>query len=154
MVSWAWCIVRNAILYLDHMMCCMLNSNLRLSVLKLNRSWKFHRKLKCELHVKCVAYTFEQLRLSCILHGSTDKGQKYIRGKQTGVKKTDYILSLPQISYCFDKNRQKRCRREPNCHHVNCLRNAQDFHKLWKNIHRGKDIGAKIKKKGIWCWFY
>ena len=47
-----------------------------------------------------------------------------MRGKQTGLKKTDHILSLPEISFCSDKNRQRRCSREPKCHHVDCLRNA------------------------------
>ena len=88
---------------------------------------KIPKKLKCELHFKCVAYTFEQSRLICILHSSTNKGQKYTRGKQTVVKKTDYELSLPEISLCANKNRQRRCRREPKCNHVDCFRNAQDF---------------------------
>ena len=51
-------------------------------------------------------------------------GQKFTRGKQTGIKKTDYILSLPEVSFCSEKNRKKRCRREPKCQHVDCLRNA------------------------------
>ena len=76
---------------------------------------------------KCVAYTFQQIKLKCTLHSTIDKGQRYIRGKQTGLKKTDYILSLPEINFCSDKNRQRRCSREPKCHHVDCLRNAQDF---------------------------
>ena len=87
----------------------------------------FPQKSKCELNNKCVAYTFQQTQLICILHSSVDQGQKYIRGKQTGLKKTDYILSLPEISLCSDKNRQRRCRNEPKCHHVNCLRNAPDI---------------------------
>ena len=88
---------------------------------------KTTKKLKCESNSKCVAYTFEQSQLICILHSSTNKGQKYTRGKQTGVKKTDYKLSLAEISLCSDKNRQRRCRREPKCNHVDCFRNAQDF---------------------------
>ena len=75
---------------------------------------------------KCVAYTFEQSKLSCILHSSTDQGLRYTRGKQTGIKKANYILSLPEISFCADKNRKRRCRSEPKCNHVNCLRNALD----------------------------
>ena len=51
-------------------------------------------------------------------------GLKFTRGKQTGIKKTDYILSLPEVSFCSKKNRKKRCRREPKCQHVDCLRNA------------------------------
>ena len=86
---------------------------------------KFHQQLKCESLAQCIAYTFEQSKLICILHSSTNKGQRYIRGKQTGTKKTDFILSLPEMSYCSEKIRKKRCRREPKCHHVNCLRNAQ-----------------------------
>ena len=82
--------------------------------------------MKCELLIRCVAYTFEQSRLNCLLHSSTDQGQKSIQGKQTGRKKAEYILSLPEISFCYDKNRQRRCRLEPKCHHVNCFRNAQD----------------------------
>ena len=88
---------------------------------------KIPKKLKCELHSECVAYTFEQSRLMCILHSSTDKGRRFTRGKQTGVKKTDYKLSLPEISLCFHQRRERRCRREPKCNHVDCFRNAQDF---------------------------
>ena len=88
---------------------------------------KIPKKLKCELHSECVAYTFEQSRLMCILHSSTDKGRRFTRGKQTGVKKTDYKLSLPEISLCFQQRRERRCRREPKCNHVDCFRNAQDF---------------------------
>ena len=76
---------------------------------------------------KCVAYTFQQNKLECTLHSTIDKGQRYIRGKQTGLKKSEYILSLPEMSFCSDKNRGRRCRREPKCHHVDCLRSAQDF---------------------------
>ena len=88
--------------------------------------WRFHQKLKCEMLVECIAYTFEQQRLKCNLHSNIEKGQKYIRGKQTGLKKPDYILSLPEISLCSEKNRKRRCRREPKCQHVNCLRTAQE----------------------------
>ena len=42
------------------------------------------------------------------------------------MKKPDYILSLPEMSFCSEKNRERRCRREPKCQHVNCLRNAQN----------------------------
>ena len=87
---------------------------------------KFRKKFKCEMLAECVAYTFEQARLSCILHSSVDKGQRYTRGKQTGMKKPDYILSIPEVSFCSEKNRKRRCRREPKCQNVNCLRNAQD----------------------------
>ena len=85
---------------------------------------KFHQKLKCGLHPKCVAYTFEQSRLTCILHSSTNRGQRHRRGKQTGVKKSNYLLSLLEISYCSNKNRKRRCRSEPKCLHKNCFRNA------------------------------
>ena len=78
--------------------------------------------------VKCVAYTFEQSRLNCILHSSTEKGLKYTRGKQTGLKKTNYTLSLPEISYCSDKNRKRRCRWEPKCSHVDCYRDSLRFY--------------------------
>ena len=76
--------------------------------------------------VKCVAYTFEKSKLHCVLHSSTDHGLRYARGKQTGIKKPNYILSLPEISFCAEKNRKRRCRREPKCNHVNCLRNAPE----------------------------
>ena len=76
--------------------------------------------------VACIAYTFEQSRLNCILHSSIEKGLRYTRGKQTGMKKPDYVLSLPEMSFCSEKNRERRCRREPKCKHVNCLRNAQE----------------------------
>ena len=90
----------------------------------------FHKKLKCEMIAECVAYTFEQSRLNCTLHTSTAKGQKFFRGKQTGLKKANYTLSLPEISYCFDKNRKRRCRREPKCSPVDCFRIALDFTRL------------------------
>ena len=124
MVSWAWCIVRNEILYIT-----IFNENTWEFCCKLGyiSYVKIPKKLKCEIHSKCVAYTFEQSRLICVLHSSTDKGQKYTRGKQTGVKKTDYKLSLPEISLCFGQRRQRRCRLEPKCNHVDCFRNAQDF---------------------------
>ena len=76
---------------------------------------------------KYVAYTFEQSKLNCILHSSIDKGQKYTRGKQTGFKKPNFILSLPEISYCSGINRKRRCRSEPKCNHVDCLRNAHEI---------------------------
>ena len=79
------------------------------------------------MHQKCVAYTFDESQLNCILHSSTDNGHKYSRGKQTGEKKIDFILSLPEISLCFHKNRHLRCKSEPKCEHVNCLRNALEF---------------------------
>ena len=40
------------------------------------------------------------------------------------MKKPDHILSLPEMSICSEMNRKKRCRHEPKCQHVNCLRNA------------------------------
>ena len=83
--------------------------------------------MKCELLFKCVAYTFEHSRLNCMLYSSSDKGQRYTRGKMTGVKKTDFILSLPELSFCAEKLRKMRCRREPTCHHIKCPRNAQEI---------------------------
>ena len=80
---------------------------------------------------KCVAYTFEQSKLNCALHSSTGKGQRYARGKQTGFKKQNYILPLLEISYCSEMNRKRRCRSEPKCNHVDCLRNAPE-RKLWE----------------------
>ena len=88
---------------------------------------RFHQKLKCEMIAECVAYTFEQSKLNCILHSSIGKGRKYARGKQTGSKKPDFILSLPEINYCSEENRQRRCRDEPKCEHVDCLRNAPEI---------------------------
>ena len=96
---------------------------------------QFLQKFKCLSQGKCVAYTFEKSRLEtsrhlknhCTLHSSTEKGKKYIRGKQTGVKKTDYFLSFLEMSFCLNKNRQRRCQREPKCHHKICSRNAQNF---------------------------
>ena len=73
---------------------------------------------------ECLAYTFEQAKLSCILHSSIGKGQRFTRGKQTGRKKPDYILSIPEMSFCSEKNRERRCRWEPKCQNVNCLRKA------------------------------
>ena len=88
---------------------------------------KFHQKWKCLTHDKCIAYTFQQTQLKCILHSRIDQGQRYFRGKQTGLKKIDNILSLPETSFCSDQNRRRRCRNEPKCRHVNCFRNAQEF---------------------------
>ena len=48
-------------------------------------------------------------------------------GKETGMKKTDYNLTLPEVSICVEENRQKRCKQEPKCQHVNCLRNALEY---------------------------
>ena len=84
----------------------------------------FIKKYQCESQIKCAAYTFVQSRLSCVLHSSTNKGLTHTRGKQTGTKKPDYILSLPEISLCTEQNRQKRCTREPKCQHVDCIRNT------------------------------
>ena len=86
------------------------------------------------MHGKCLAYTFQQTEMKCSLHSITDRGQRYVRGLQTGLKKTDYILSLPELSFCSDKNRQRRCRREPKCHHVDCLRKAQEFYKSFRRL--------------------
>ena len=93
---------------------------------KISTNNKFYEKLKCEMIAKCVAYTFEQSERKCILHSSIENGQKYARGKQTGSKKPDYILPLLEISYCSETNRKRRCRSEPKCNHVDCLRNAPD----------------------------
>ena len=88
----------------------------------------FLQKFKCIAHGRCVAYTFKKLHPpSCTLHARIEKGKIRIQGKQTGVKKTDYVLSLLEISFCYNKNRRRRCRKEPKCHHVNCFRNAQNF---------------------------
>ena len=86
--------------------------------------WEIPLKLKCEMVAKCVAYTFKQAELKCILHSSTEKGLKSAPGKQTGLKKSDFILSLPEMDFCSEKRRKRRCRWEPNCDHVNCFRNA------------------------------
>ena len=78
----------------------------------------------CMLQNECVAYTFEQEGLHCALHSSTENGKSYRLGKQTGLKKTDFTLSLPEISVCSEKRRARRCRWEPKCEHVNCFRKA------------------------------
>ena len=124
-------------------------------------------KFQCELRDECVAYTFSQSQMNCILHSSVDKGLSYTRGQQTGMKKTDYMLSLPEISFCSHKNRQKRCRREPKCQHVDCLRIAwnlvfvivSEFEKafeLKKNISEIQELWllnglSKLRKKN-WIW--
>ena len=87
---------------------------------------KIIKKFKCELESKCVAYTFEKSKMTCNLHSSTDHGTIESPKQQTGVKKTDFILSLPEISLCSDKNRRARCIREPRCRHIDCLRNSQN----------------------------
>ena len=73
---------------------------------------------------KCAAYTFDKSRMTCVLHANTDRGTSKKRRKQTGIKKADYTLSLPEMNLCANKNRQKRCKREPKCRHANCIRNA------------------------------
>ena len=83
--------------------------------------------MQCMLHSKCVAYTFEQGQLHCALHSSTENGKSYRRGKQIGLKKTDFILSLPEISVCSEQRRERRCRHEPKCEDVNCFRKASKF---------------------------
>ena len=80
------------------------------------------------METKCVAYTFDKSQMTCILHASIEKGTTRKRKTQSGVKKADYILSLPEMNLCSNKNRQKRCKREPKCRHVNCLRNGQKQH--------------------------
>ena len=117
-------------------------------------AFKTSKKYQCESQIECVAYTFEQSRLNCILHSSTDKGLTHTRGKQTGTKKTDYILSLPEISLCSEQNRQKRCKREPKCQHVDCKRNILNDLHLNKRK-RPSEIFLKWKKKnGIRRWVY
>ena len=76
------------------------------------------------MHEECIGYTFEESRLNCMLHSSTDKGLENARGIQTGVKKSDFTLTSPEISLCFEKNRQKRCKHEPKCKDVHCVRKA------------------------------
>ena len=77
------------------------------------------------MQTKCLAYTFDKSRMKCTLHASIAKGTTIKRRKQIGVKKTDEILSLPEMNFCYYQNRQKRCKREPKCRHVNCMRNAK-----------------------------
>ena len=79
---------------------------------------------------ECVAYTFDQSRITCTLHASIEKGTTQKRKYQTGIKKSDYILTLPEMNMCSFKNRQKRCKREPKCRHVNCVRNARKCQSL------------------------
>ena len=77
---------------------------------------------------ECAAYTFDKSRMICVLHASIDKGTTKKRRKQTGVKKENFTLSLPEMTLCANKNRQKRCKREPKCRHANCIRNAEKWH--------------------------
>ena len=77
---------------------------------------------------ECAAYTFDKSRMTCVLHASIDKGTTKKRRKETGVKKENFTLSLPEMTLCANKNRQKRCKREPKCRHVNCVRNAKKQH--------------------------
>ena len=71
--------------------------------------------------------------MTCILHSSTSDGTIKTTQKQTGVKKTDYILPLPEISLCTDENRRKRCIHEPNCDHIKCLRKCQNLLQFQNN---------------------
>ena len=119
MVSSVWNIVRNGILWPI-----FFNQFVFQNILMILKY--FHKKFKCELESKCVAYTFEKSKMTCILHSSTDHGTMKSPKQQTGVKKADFILSLPEISLCSDKNRRARCIREPRCRHINCLRNSQN----------------------------
>ena len=82
------------------------------------------KKFLCEQNRKCAGYTFDRSQFNCVLHSSSDKVLVHTRGKETGVKKTDYVLSLPSISLCLEENRQKRCKREPKCQHMDCVRYA------------------------------
>ena len=65
--------------------------------------------------------------MTCILHSSTSDGTIETPQKQTGVKKTDYILPLPEISLCTDETRRKRCIHEPKCNHIDCLRKRKNL---------------------------
>ena len=86
------------------------------------------------MHDKCVAYTYQYTHdtwgPTCFLYSKTDQrreGGSFGRPSLTGFKKSKNVLSLPEISFCANENRRRRCWREPKCRHVNCLRNAQDF---------------------------
>ena len=101
----------------------------------------FHKKYQCEIQNKCAAYTFDKSRMICVLHANLDKGTTKKRRKQTGVKKADYTLSLPEMNFCSNKNRQKRCKRESKCRHANCIRNAEKWQSrkfrvktIWRNL--------------------
>ena len=61
-------------------------------------SQKLDQKYRCEMNEECIGYTFEQSSLNCMLHSSTDKGLENTRGTQTGVKKSDYTLTLPDLN--------------------------------------------------------
>ena len=79
------------------------------------------------MHDKCIAYTY-QYTLTCFLYSKTDqRKEKRTSTSVIGFKKPKNVLSLPELSFCANENRRRRCFREPKCHHVNCLRNAQDF---------------------------
>ena len=80
------------------------------------------------MQINCVAYTFDKSQMTCALHASSEKGTRKKRRAQSGVKKADYILSLPEMNVCSNKNRKKRCKREPKCRHVDCVRNAKKQH--------------------------
>ena len=82
------------------------------------------------MHDKCIAYTYlythDTQGLTCFLYSKTDQRREG-RSLQTGFKKPQHVLSLPEINFCANKNRRNRCWSELKCRHVNCLRNAQDF---------------------------
>ena len=97
--------------------------------------WTYRNKLSwkylCGQNSKCVAFTYEHARLSCTLHSSKAAGVNVKVGKKSGERKDDFILSLAQISMCTEKIRRMRCKREPKCRHVNCLRDAWNYI-FWK----------------------
>ena len=62
------------------------------------------------------------------------------------MKKPDYTLSLPEISICSEMNRRKRCKHEPKCQDVNCLRNALEH--FLDQVVSGKIYRAPKSKNG------
>ena len=99
----------------------------------------------------CVAYTFDHFGPKCILHSRTEKGIESAPRKQIGLKKHDFILSLPEMDFCSEKRRKRRCRWEANCDHVNCLRKAFNHFTLfklsWKLCYRVCDQVLSSKRK-------
>ena len=118
----------------DSNKCFLLLKYISFNVIKGIFVWKDHQKFKCLSHGKCEAYTFEKSRLNCKLYPSSNKELRYSRGKEAGLKRTDYLLSPLEISYCSNMNRKRRCRSEPKCNHVNCLRKAHEWSYLLKKV--------------------
>ena len=80
------------------------------------------KKFKCESNVKCKGYTFERSGMTCVLHHSVlYENIQRKRGRKIGIKRKYFSIDED----CQEARRMKRCKKEPNCEHVDCHRFAK-----------------------------